>query len=139
MPAVSLLAEYTEPNTELEYLGPKMLSSLRVIQIAVSWGPSEDSKSQKELLKRTRHIYSIDPTTFNIVQLEYDRCAENDGNALKHVVLIYSNFANEGNREIAKTITSFVENKFEAELDITAYQENVAAPPTDFQLPEVTK
>ena len=139
LPAVSLLAEYTESNTALEYLGPKMLSSVRVIQIAVSWGPSEDSKSQKELLKRTRHVYSIDPTTFHVVQLEYDRCAENDSTALKHVVLIYSNFANEENRAIARTITSFIDNKFEAELNITAYQDNVAASPTDFQLPEVTK
>jgi hypothetical protein len=139
IPFMSLLADQDTAHLQYEYLGAAQLSGATVQKIAVSWSQASTASDQEELLKRTRITYCIDPSTLEILQIEYTRSAEEDSNALLHYKIVYSDYTALGGRRIPTTVTTYLDGAFLSELKVTSYLENASAPAAAFDIPEVTK
>jgi hypothetical protein len=139
IPAFSILAEDALPNVKLEYIGPVQVFGVPVVQLAVSWSNAVTAKDQAEFLKRTRTIYSIDPATLRIIQIQFDRCAEHDTNALTHFRVMYSDYRTLNGRLVPTKVITFANDAFTSELHIASYQENAAVSSTSFDPQEATK
>jgi hypothetical protein len=84
-------------------------------------------------------VYSIDPATFRVVQVEYDRCAEQDTNVLTHYRVVYSNYRAFGNSSLPSTVTTYANGVLSSLLDITDFTSGIVNPPSLFDLSGVAK
>ncbi len=139
IPFLSLLADQDTANLEFQYLGTAQLNGMTVHGIAVSWSQAATASDQQELLTRTKITYYIDPTTLDILQIQYSRSAEEDSNALFHYQIVYSNYRAIAGHPIPTTVTTYLNGGFVSELTVNSFEENGALPPSAFVLPEVTK
>lgn len=139
LPEASLMSEFNDPEIELQYIGPAQLSGTTVVQFSAAWSSANQKKEQDLFLNRTRVVYSVDPSTYRILQIEYDRSAENDTNDLTHFRIVYSDYQPLGGRPIATTITTFANDKFFSEIRLKSFQDDVAVSSDMFSIPEVQK
>ena len=139
IPALSLLSEFPMKNTEIRDEEPATVGGTVVVRISVAWSDAATKKDQDEFLKRTRVIYSVDPRTLQILQVEYSRSAENDTNAITHYRVVYSDYQMMSGRLVPALVTTFADDKLASELRITSYTENSDISSSSFSIPEASK
>jgi hypothetical protein len=139
MPMLSLVREYASEHLQLEDIGMKSLGNVSVHQMAVSWSDALGLDDQTEFLKRTRTVYSVDPVTFRILQLDYDRCAERDTNVIVHYKIVYSNYRSFGDALLPSTVTTYTNEAVSSVLEISDFTSGVTNDPSLFELSGVTK
>jgi len=139
IPSLSAIADDDTDHQQLEYLGENDVGGARIQKVAASWSDAVTPDEQQEFLNRTRIVYFIETETNRIVQVEYDRCAEEDSNVIFHYRVVYSDYTESGGRSIPATVTTYLNGAFLSELKIASYAENTGASPATFTLPEVTR
>jgi hypothetical protein len=139
MPVLSLMSDYASPSVKLDYIGPGDVYGTKVVQFSASWSSADNDDDQRIFLSRTKVTYSIDPQTFRIVVMDYDRAAENDSKVVTHYRVIYGPYRREAGKDIPQTVSAYANNVFSSEIKIASFKEDDAISQSEFDMQGVGK
>jgi hypothetical protein len=139
LPGQSLLAEFMSDNTQLEYLGTGVTAGHSVSEIAISWRDPDDLSAQSDLLSRTRTIYMIDSSTFEVTAIGYSSCAEEDSSSMTNYQVVFSNYKNLSGRQVPTTITTYANGIMTSIVSVENYTEGLQLSANSFDVNGVKK
>lgn len=130
LPAFSILSDHDTQTVKLEYVP---VTATSPVGVALSlWSDSADAN---EMAKMTRTIFTFDPLTSFVTQMNYTRFAENDSNAKTAIEVRFSNYQAANGVQVPFTQVTMADGKLESTLQLSSADCQTPIDSSEFTLP----
>ena len=130
LPGFSILSEHDSQTTKLEYL-PATAAGPEGIALSLE----SDSADADEMAKMTRTVFTFDPLTGFVTQINYTRFAENDSNAKTAIEVHFSNYQAVNGVQVPFTQVTMADGKLESTLQLSSADCQTPIDSSEFTLP----
>ena len=136
IPALSLLAEQSNPRTEITAAGESSIAESAADIISLSLPTAPTAEQARLFRESTRRSFHIDRQTCFVSRLEYPLYPENGGPPAK-AAIVYSDYRNVSGVMVPFHQTTYIDGELDSDLVLSSVQFNVGLTDSDFLLPEV--